>query len=241
MPEVLAIAPSSVLAVYAHPDDPDVSAGGTLARWADAGCQVHVCICADGDKGSLDPGTDPKELVALRRAEVAAAGRILGVSQHHWLGFADGELDDTPALRGRLVELIRQLRPETVMSADPTAVFFGGHYVNHYDHRAVGWATLDAVTPAAGNPHYFPGAGPAHRVRVLYLSGTLEPDVWVDISRTIDRKVAALASHASQVGPPGEWLRKVVDQRAAQAGREAGVRRAEGFRQIRLDTGWVAD
>lgn len=234
---MLATVPSSVLAIYAHPDDPDVSAGGTLARWADAGCAVHVCICADGDKGSLDPATDPGELTVLRRAEVGAAGKVLGVRQHHWLGFGDGELDDAPSLRARLVELIRTLRPEAVMSADPTAVFFGGHYVNHYDHRAVGWATLDAVSPAAANPHYFPEAGPAHQVHVLYLSGTLEPDVWVDISETIDRKVAALASHASQVGPPGKWLRNVVEQRATQAGHEAGLRRAEGFRQIRLDAG----
>lgn len=237
MAQVLATTPRSLLAVYAHPDDPDVSAGGTVARWADAGCEVHVCICADGDKGSLDPATDPLALSALRRSEVNAAGKVLGVREHHWLGFLDGELDDVRALRARLVGLVRHLRPEVVMSADPTAVFFGGHYVNHYDHRAVGWATLDAVSPAAANPHYFPEAGSPHQVQAVYLSGTLEPDVWVDISETIGRKVAAVASHASQVGPPGEWLRNVVEQRAAQAGREAGVRRAEGFRQILLHAG----
>lgn len=237
MAQVLATTPRSLLAVYAHPDDPDVSAGGTVARWADAGCEVHVCICADGDKGSLDPATDPLALSALRRSEVNAAGKVLGVREHHWLGFLDGELDDARALRARLVGLVRHLRPEVVMSADPTAVFFGGHYVNHYDHRAVGWATLDAVSPAAANPHYFPEAGSPHQVQAVYLSGTLEPDVWVDISETIGRKVAAVASHASQVGPPGEWLRNVVEQRAAQAGREAGVRRAEGFRQILLHAG----
>jgi LmbE family N-acetylglucosaminyl deacetylase len=64
------------------------------------------------------------------------------------------------------------------------------------------------------------------------LSGTLEPDVWVDISDTIDVKAEALACHASQVGPPGEWLRSVVRQRAEAGGRQAGVRYAEGFRRL---------
>ena len=94
MAELLTDAPATVLAVYAHPDDPDVAAGGTLARWAAAGSKVDVCICADGDKGSLDPRTRPEELVALRREETSAAGRLLGVSKHHWLGFGDGELED---------------------------------------------------------------------------------------------------------------------------------------------------
>jgi LmbE family N-acetylglucosaminyl deacetylase len=226
--------PGTVLAVYAHPDDPDVSAGGTLARWAADGAAVHVCICADGDKGSSDPTTDPAALVALRRHEVAASGQILGVKAHHWLGFRDGELDDDRELRGRLVTLVREIRPDAVVAPDPTAIYFGQHYVNHRDHRVVGWAALDAVSPAAGNPHYFPDAGPAHSVGVVYLSGTLEPDVWVDISATIDVKAAAIACHASQVGESDEWLRRAVRQRAEEAGREAMVGFAEAYRRLLL-------
>ena len=226
--------PGTVLAVYAHPDDPDVSAGGTLARWASEGASVHVCICADGDKGSTDPDTDPTDLVARRREEVAASGAILGVKAHHWLGFQDGELDDQRRLRARLVALVREVGPDVVVAPDPTAVFFGQHYINHLDHRQVGWATLDAVAPAAANPHYFPEAGPAHRVALVYLSGTLEADVWVDISGTIDVKAAAIACHDSQVGESGEWLRRAVRQRAEDAGREATVRFAEGYRRIQL-------
>jgi LmbE family N-acetylglucosaminyl deacetylase len=226
--------PDRVLAVYAHPDDPDVSAGGTLARWAAAGAVIHVCICADGDKGSLDPATDPAQLVARRRKEVDASGAILGVSAHHWLGLLDGELEDDRGLRGRLVALVRDVRPDAVVAPDPTAVYFGSHYVNHRDHRVVGWAVLDAVSPAAGNPHYFPEAGPAHQVGLVYLSGTLEPDVLVDISDTIELKAAAIACHASQVGDGGEWLRGAVRQRAEDAGRGASVRFAEGYRLVRL-------
>ncbi|HWG72823.1 MAG TPA: PIG-L deacetylase family protein [Acidimicrobiales bacterium] len=234
MAEILADVPASVLAIYAHPDDPDVSCGGTLAAWAAAGSVIHVCICARGDKGSADPAVVAEVLVEQRRREVAAAGATLGVSGHHWLGFADGEVDDAAALRAELVRLIRRLRPDAVIGADPTAVYFGQHYVNHRDHRVVGWATLDAVTPAAANPHYFPDAGPAHRVTTLLLSGTLEPDCWVDISATIDRKAAAVACHETQVGEPGEWLRTVVVQRAEEAGRQAGVRYAEGYRRLTL-------
>jgi LmbE family N-acetylglucosaminyl deacetylase len=234
MAELVEVAPHSALAVYAHPDDPEVSCGGTLARWAAAGTEVAVCICAEGDKGSLDPDMSPATLAGRRRAEVVAAGRVLGVVAQHFLGYRDGDLEDNAELRGRLVALIRQLRPEVVVCPDPTAVFFGQQYANHRDHRVVGWATLDAVAPAAGNPHYFPDAGPAHQPGVLYLSGTLEPDVWVDITDVVERKAQAVACHASQVGEPGEWLRTVVRQRAEAGGRRAGVRYAEGYRRLQL-------
>jgi LmbE family N-acetylglucosaminyl deacetylase len=234
MAELVEGAPASALAVYAHPDDPEVSCGGTIARWAAAGTEVTVCICAQGDKGSLDPRVDGARLAARRRDEVKAAGAVLGVTGHHFLGYRDGDLEDDAELRGRLVALIRQLAPEVVLCPDPTAVFFGQQYANHRDHRVVGWATLDAVAPAAANPHYFPAAGAAHQVSVLYLSGTLEPDVWVDITGVVERKAQAVACHASQVGEPGEWLRTVVRQRAEAGGRRAGVQYAEGFRRLLL-------
>jgi LmbE family N-acetylglucosaminyl deacetylase len=232
--ELVDTVPATVLAVYAHPDDAEVSCGGTLARWTAAGAEVHVCICTQGDKGSSDPSVDTSELAARRRAEVEAAAAVLGLAGHHHLDRRDGELEDTAELRGAIVALIRRLRPEVVVAPDPTAVLFGQHYVNHRDHRVVGFAALDAVSPAAGSPHYFPEAGPAHRVSTLYLSGTLDPDVWVDISNTIETKVQALSCHASQVGEPGEWLRSVVRQRAEEGGRLARVDYAEGFRRVLL-------
>lgn len=226
--------PASAVVVYAHPDDPEVSCGGTVARWAAAGAEVHVVICAAGDKGSLDPAVRPAELASIRAKEAAAAAAVLGVTSHHLLGHPDGEVENTAGLRAELVALLRRLRPEVVVCPDPTAVFFGAGYFNHRDHREVGWATLDAVAPAAANPHYFPDAGPAHQVESVYLSGTLEPDVWVEISSTIEAKAQALLCHASQLGETGEWLRQVVHQRAEDGGRQAGVPYAEGFRVLRL-------
>ena len=227
-------APERVLAVYAHPDDPQVSCGGTLACWSRAGAEVHVAICASGDKGTVDPTTDPAELVKRRVGEMDAAAAVLGLAGHHRLDHADGELAEAADLRPQLVGLVRSLRPDTVVCPDPTAVFFGQRYFNHRDHRAVGWAALDAVAPAAWSPLYFPEAGPPHRVATVYLSGTLQPDTWVDISATIDVKVEALLCHTSQVDGPAESVRTVVRQRAEEGGRPASLRYGEAFRVLRF-------
>jgi LmbE family N-acetylglucosaminyl deacetylase len=219
-----------VLAVYAHPDDPDVSCGGTLARWARAGAEVHVLICTDGDKGTLDPSVDPVELAHLRAAEAAEAAGLLGVASQRFLGYPDGELADDAELRGSLVRWVRTLRPRTVLGPDPTAVFFGEDYYNHRDHRIIGLALLDALSPA----HYFPDAGAAHQAETALLSGTLEPTVWVDVSDTIEDKAAAVSCHRSQFADGGEWARHAVHERAREDGRAAGVPYAEGFRRLRL-------
>ena len=231
---VFDLEPSRVLAVYAHPDDAEVSCGGALARWAAMGADVHVLVVARGDKGSTDPAANPDALADQRAVETETAGAVLGVSAHHWLGRPDGEVIDDPALRSDLVGVIRDVRPDVVVAPDPTAVFFGERYVNHPDHRAVGWAALAAVPHAAGNPHYHPECGPPWSATTFLLSGTLEPDGWVDISGHIDAKVAALACHTSQLGEAGEWLRSVVVMRAEEAGRAAGVTHAESFRQLLL-------
>ena len=234
MPELVEAVPAGALAIYAHPDDPDVSCGGTLARWAAAGCAVHVVICARGDKGSSDPAVDREELAGRRRGEAARAAAALGVAGYEILDHDDGDLEDTREFRGELGGIVRRLRPEVVICPDPTAVLFGQHYFNHRDHRVVGFAVLDAVAPAASNPHYFPETGPPHRVSTVYLSGTLAPDVWVDVTSAIDAKAEAVLCHESQVGEPGEWLRTVVRQRAEEGGRHAGVPFAEGFRRLVL-------
>ena len=229
---VLDVEPSRVLAVYAHPDDAEVSCGGALGRWASAGAEVHVVVVARGEKGSRDPDADPEELAVARAAETKAAGGVLGIAAHHWLGRADGEVVDDTLLRADIVRVIRAVKPDVVVAPDPTAVFFGEHYVNHPDHRAVGWAVLATVSHASGNPHYHPECGPPWAATTFLLSGTLAPDAWIDISATIDAKVAALACHRSQLGEAGEWLRTVVVERALEAGRAAGVTHAESFRQL---------
>lgn len=235
MTELLATTPEVALAVYAHPDDPEVSCGGTLARWAAAGSEVHVVVATSGDKGSSDRATVPAELVAARAEEVAEAAGVLGLASVALLGHPDGDLDTTPGLRRELVAALRRIRPDTVVCPDPTAIFFGDAYVNHVDHRAIGWATLDAVSPAASSPLYFPEEGEAHAVSTMLLSGSLEPDVWVDVSESVAVKVQALFCHRTQLAEDAsEWLADFVRHRTGGEGRRAGVAHAEGFRRLRL-------
>lgn len=234
MPDLISEVPSRALAIYAHPDDPDVSCGGTLAAWAKGGCTVQVVLCTDGGKGSTDPTVVPEELAARRAVETAGAGAVLGVAEQVWLNYPDGELADTDEFRGALVAVVRRTRPEVVLCPDPTAVFFGQGYFNHRDHRITGLAALDAVAPAAGLPHYFPEAGPAHQVRDVLLSGTLDPDTWVDITATVELKGQALACHRSQFPDGTDWAGTAVRLSAEDAGRRAGVPFAEGFRRLRL-------
>jgi LmbE family N-acetylglucosaminyl deacetylase len=233
MAELVRTVPAVALAVYAHPDDPEVACGGTLACWAGVGCEVHLVIACAGDKGTADPGEDPSRLAARRAAEVTEAAAALGLRSHQMLDHPDGEIDNTAALRETLVSVIRRLRPDAVVCPDPTAAFFGATYVNHRDHREIGWATIDAVAPAAWSPLYFPQAGAAHHVSELYLSGTLAPDAYIDVAAGIDAKTTALACHASQLRGSADLLDAALRQRAEEAGRAAGVRYAEGFRLLR--------
>ena len=198
---------------------------------------MWVLITTRGDKGAPnDADADPDTLAERRVAETAAAAELLGFSGHFHLDYPDGELPDDLDLRAAIVRRVRELRPEAVLCPDPTAVFFGDAYFNHRDHRVTGWAALDAVSPAAGNPHYFAGqiaeGLPVHRVRTLYLSGTLEPNCWVDISDVLERKVDALFCHRSQLTETGEWFRQFLRDSAEQAGQAAGVRYAESFRRL---------
>ena len=230
--------PERALAIYAHPDDPEISAGGTIARWADAGCEVWILVTTRGEKGSTDPTTDRDALAEQRCAESEAAAVVLGAAGTINLGFDDGEIDAGPALCGALVDHVRRLRPDAVLCPDPTAVFFGSGYINHRDHRVTGWAALDAVAPAAANPHYFSeqlAAGRAvHQVREVYLSGTLEPNCWVDIEGVLERKIDALYCHASQLVETGDWFRSFLRSAAEDAAQGSTARFAEAFRRVQL-------
>lgn len=227
-------APGVVLAVYAHPDDADVGCGGTLARWAKGGAAVHLIVCTDGGKGTTDAGMQPKKLAALRATELEASSALIGLASVDNLGFGDGELADSEGFRRMLVAAVRRLRPDVVCGHDPTAFFFGQDYFNHRDHRIAGLVVLDSVAPAAALPHYFPDTGPPHQVSSVLLSGTLEPDDWVDVSDTIETKAAAVECHRSQFAGQSGWAGQAVRQRAAEEGRRAGVAYAEGFRRLTL-------
>ena len=226
-----------ILGIFAHPDDPEFSMGGSAALWADQGHEVYCCIVTDGSAGSNDPNQDLRELVRIREEEQRAAARVLGVREVFFLGYKDGVLEPTLELRRELTRLIRHLKPDRVVCGDPTAFFYGDEYINHADHRAAAEAAVTAVFPSAPTRPIFPellaeGLEP-HQVKELYITADHgEPyTVYVDISSTIERKIEALRCHASQVQVgDGEWVRNW----AAETGKTAGLAYAESFRVMRL-------
>jgi LmbE family N-acetylglucosaminyl deacetylase len=225
----------TILVVAAHPDDIEFGLAGSVARWASEGHRVVYCLVTDGSAGSNDPEADLAALVQIRRQEQIEAAALVGVAEVRFLGYADGTLQPTLELRREITRLIRELKPYRVVCQDPTTHFFSNVYINHPDHRAAGEATIYAVFPSAETRPIFPellaeGFEP-HKVSELYLDMSLHPDTYVDITSTIDRKIAAVLRHRSQVGPEAEqWVR----QWAEEAGAKAGCAYAEAFRVMRL-------
>ena len=227
--------PASVLVVMAHPDDAEFSAAGTLARWSDAGAVITYCILTSGDKGTADPARAPAEVAALRETEQRAAAATLGVGEVVFLRHPDGALEVTLELRRGIVEQIRRFRPEAVLCPDPSRRY-GPTFINHPDHVAAGEAALAAVYPSARDPLMFPelggaGLGP-HKVSRVFIANPGQPTCAVDISTTLERKIAALREHRSQITE--ERLREFGPQRARDVGALAGLEYAEGFTLISL-------
>jgi LmbE family N-acetylglucosaminyl deacetylase len=231
--------PESAMVIVAHPDDAEFTVGGTVAKWAKAGCRVTYVICTDGNAGSHEPGITREELAGIRRAEQRAACATLGVSEVVFLGHDDGQLEPTLELRRELVRAIRQYKPEVVITWDPTRLFVNGDYINHPDHRAAAQAALDAAAPASEMPLLWPEVGAPHRVRQLYVYGNDQANVWVDVTGTIDEKIAALKQHRSQIG---DWdPTEMIEEWGAEVGQEKGLAHAESYRVITFRPSPAAD
>lgn len=191
-----------VLAVMAHPDDIDFGGAGTIARLTDAGAEVVYCLVTDGDAGGHDRELDREGMAALRRAEQTAAAKCVGVTDLRFLGYRDGVVEQTLGLRRDIARVIRQVRPDLVITSTPERNY-DRISPSHPDHRAVGGATLDAVYPDARNPYAFPElladeGLEAWTVREVWMIGSMTPNHYVDVTATVDRKIAALRAHESQ-------------------------------------------
>ena len=230
--------PARFMVIAAHPDDAEFGPSGTAARWILAGSVGWLVCCTSGDQGGEDPDQDPFALAALREREQDAAAAVIGYAGVTYLHQPDGALANDLALREMLVREIRTFRPDAVLATDPETLFHGDGGINHTDHRAAGLAAIDAVYPAARNPMAFPSlarAGlPAHAVRRLYLFWTNHPDAWVDISTTLERKLAALAEHRSQIGDPAGLAARIRSW-ASEEGVAIGVAAAEALRRVIID------
>ena len=230
--------PARFMLITAHPDDSEFGPAGTAAAWIDAGSVGRLVVCTSGDQGGEDPHADPLELAALREAEQRAAAKVVGYDDVVFLHQPDGALANDLALREHLVREIRTFRPDAVLTHDPEVIFHEGEGINHTDHRTAGLAAVDAVYPAARNPMAFPWLArdglAKHEVRRLYLFWSNQPNTYIDISSTLDRKVAALRAHASQMQKPDETERWVREW-AAELGGKIGVSAAERLRLVVVD------
>ncbi len=232
--------PAVAMSIHAHPDDQEFSVGGTLAKWAAAGCQIISVVITSGDAGSNDPAHDARykpTLAAIRENEQRAANAVLGIRETVFMRQPDGELEPTVALRKEVTRLIRHYKPDVVVTGDPQAVFYGNGYINHPDHRAAAQLALYATFPSAGSRLLFAdlldeGYQP-HNVRRVYIHGAEKPDTWVDISDYIDKKIEALKQHVSQVGG-WDGLEKTIREWAAEDGKEKGFAYAEAFKVMIL-------
>jgi LmbE family N-acetylglucosaminyl deacetylase len=228
----------TILLIVAHPDDIEFSAGGAAAVWSDAGHRVVYVIITDGSAGSNDPDVRREDLVVRRQHEQRAAAAHVGVHEVRFLGYQDGMLQPTLELRRELTRIIRELKPYRVLIMDPTVIMIHNEqfdYINHPDHRAAGEAALYAVFPSAETRPIFPellaeGFEP-HHVSELYLMMGEPPNVAIDIGTVIERKIAALLAHESQLdASTGEMVRGW----SAESGKQLGVAYAETFRVMRF-------
>ena len=146
-----------IVAIFAHPDDSELSCGGSVAKWIAEGKEVVYIICTDGNKGSKDLDVNPFQLAAQREREQKAAARTLDVQQVIFLRHHDGELEINSLLKAELTLLIRYIKPDLVITHDPWRP-----YLIHPDHRVVGIAVTDAIV-AARDHLFFPG----HLLKIL--------------------------------------------------------------------------
>lgn len=230
--------PASALAIVAHPDDAEFQCGGTLAKWAAAGCIINHLVLTDGSKGTWDASADTDALVARRRAEQMEAARRLGSrGKVVMLEHIDGELQPTLHVRDQVAFWIRSIGPDVILAHDPWK-----RYRLHPDHRNAGWLALDGIV-AARDPHYFAHHElPVHRPDAVLLFEADEPDHVEDVTGSIDTKVDALLAHSSQFETTHAITTDDDDQRASftarvrghalQIGERTGVHEGEIFKLL---------
>jgi LmbE family N-acetylglucosaminyl deacetylase len=233
--------PDRILVITAHPDDVDFGAAGSVAAWTAAGAHVTYCVVTDGDAGGFDASVPRSQIPGIRRAEQTAAAGEVGVTDLIFLGYPDGRVEATLALRRDLARVIRQVRPARVVCPSPER-WWERVFASHPDHLAVGEAALCAVYPDARNPFAFPELAEAgleaHVVLEVWMMASPRSDTYVDVTATIDKKVAALRAHVSQEtdrdGLLADRIRGWLSVNAGQAGWAEGAL-AESF--FRIETG----
>lgn len=231
--------PQRVLAISAHPDDSELQAGATLAKWAAAGARIDVFVCTDGSKGTWDVTADTAQLVERRQVEQREALRRLGSDgTAHFGPWVDGELQSGLDERALVAKVIRELQPNIVVAHDPWK-----RYRLHPDHRHAGQLAVEGIV-AARDPHFFPDQGVAHhRPDELLLFEADEPDHVEDVEGWLATKIAALEAHESQLestmfidGDDDGTQRRAFHDRIHEAARThgqlVGIGNGEAFKRM---------
>ncbi|NDJ85140.1 MAG: PIG-L family deacetylase [Chloroflexi bacterium] len=196
--------PRRVLVIYAHPDDAEFFAGGTIARWASEGAHITLFLITSGDKGTGDRTFSPADLRNLRETETRSAAEMLGINDVIFMRWPDGEVISSLALRRAIVRMIRLKQPDTVLSSDPRNRWRGNRRLNHPDHWIVASEVMSAVYPAARDHLNFPellrdeGLEP-YITTYLYLALPTEPNLRIETTAFQPQKLAALSEHKSQI------------------------------------------
>jgi LmbE family N-acetylglucosaminyl deacetylase len=233
------MSPRRIMGVFAHPDDAEFFAGGTFAKWASDGAQITFVVATSGDKGSDDPQMTHEKLVLIREDEERCAAQALGVQEVIFLRYKDGELFPTLELRRDITRFIRMKQPDTIVTLDPTVFWYATRSINHPDHRAIGAATLEAVFPTARDRLNFyeqerdEGLS-THKVLTVYIAGAAEPTVKVDITDSIETKIASLREHKSQIVDMDAMAKRVREQALDLEAPPDYPRYIERFRLIQL-------
>jgi len=235
-PERAPIVIERAMVVTAHPDDAETGAGGTVAALVRQGVQVTYVIVTRGNAGSQDRTMTLDRLASIREAEQCRAAKTLGITHIEFLGYGDGEVEDTRDLRRDITSQIRRWRPDLVISQNPHRT--RSVFASHRDHRITGGVVLDCVYPLARDHMAFPELLPdyePHKVDEIYIIKWQEDehDMAVDISETMEAKLKAIACHESQFLDFPK-MEAYVRARCAALGKPHGYAYAEVFDRILL-------
>jgi len=224
-----------ILVFSAHPDDLDFGCSATVAKMTREGKEAVYCILTNGEKGIHKVKASRGKMTAMREKEQQEAAKVVGVNEVLFLRETDGDLENTKALRKKIVKVIRQVKPDVVFCFDPANLAFDSFGRFHRDHRVGAEAVFDAIYPATGSDAFFPELAKAgfspHQILGAWFFGPDKPNVWIDITKTIDTKLEALRRHEGQIKDMKQmekWIRK----RARDAGRKKKMKYAEAFREL---------
>ena len=224
-----------ILVFSAHPDDLDFGCSGTVAKMTEEGKEVVYCIITNGEKGIQKVNKARGTMIAMRKIEQKEAAKVVGVHKLIFLGETDGDLENTKDVRRKIVKAIREVKPDIIFSFDPANLSFDSFYRFHRDHRMAAEAVFDAMYPAAGSSAFFPELEEAgflpYQIQGAWFFSSASPNIFIDISKTIDRKIEALRRHEGQIGDMEE-MEKRIRARARQEGKRKKMKYAEAFRSL---------